>query len=98
MNLGVLNQSATTGERSSVRWRWIWVAALLGMTGLVGWRVWQLRAARISAAKTEAVMPEITTVTALGRLEPAGELVSITAPTSVQESRIGELMVAEGDV
>ncbi|MBE9063356.1 2-dehydropantoate 2-reductase [cf. Phormidesmis sp. LEGE 11477] len=43
------------------------------------------------------VLPQISTVTALGALEPAGELVNVTPPTSVQESRIGELRVNEGD-
>ena len=107
MNLGALNQATNaassagttgSGERSSFRWGWILAAALLGATGIFGWRAWQLRAAQIEAAKTEAAIPEITTVTALGRIEPVGELVNVTAPTSVQESRIGELLVAEGDV
>lgn len=83
--------------RSSRRWAVVIGVLLLGAVGLVQWRLWQARVAEIRAEQTEAIAPEITTVTALGRLEPTGELVRITAPTSVQESRIGELQVAEGE-
>ena len=38
-----------------------------------------------------------TTVTALGRLEPVGEVVRLSAPTSAQETRLQQLMVQEGD-
>lgn len=41
--------------------------------------------------------PEITTVTALGRLEPKGEVVKLSAPTSNQGSRVEQLLVKEGD-
>lgn len=39
----------------------------------------------------------ITTVTALGRLEPQGEIVKLAAATSTQENRISKLLVKEGD-
>ncbi|MEL6353348.1 MAG: ABC exporter membrane fusion protein [Cyanobacteria bacterium J06627_28] len=96
MNLSVLKLTSTKAG-SSVRWRWILALALLGMMSIVGWRLWQINATRLDTADTEMVMPEITTVTALGRIEPAGELINVTAPTSAQESRIGELRVAVGD-
>ncbi|MBF2063354.1 MAG: HlyD family efflux transporter periplasmic adaptor subunit [Calothrix sp. C42_A2020_038] len=43
-------------------------------------------------------VPQITTVTALGRLEPQGEVVKLSAPTSNQGSRVEQLLVKEGDV
>ena len=41
--------------------------------------------------------PEITTVTALGRIEPSGESVQISAPSSSQSDRVAKLLVKEGD-
>ncbi|MBR8838566.1 MAG: ABC exporter membrane fusion protein [Stigonema ocellatum SAG 48.90 = DSM 106950] len=46
--------------------------------------------------KPEVIIPEIKTLTALGRLEPKGKLVKVSAPTSVQENRLGQLLVKEG--
>jgi HlyD family secretion protein len=42
--------------------------------------------------------PQVTTVTALGRLEPQGEVIKLTAPTSNQGSRVEQLLVKEGDI
>ena len=41
--------------------------------------------------------PEIKTVTALGRIEPSGESVQISAPASSQSDRVAKLLVKEGD-
>ena len=45
----------------------------------------------------ETVIPEIKTVTALGRLEPAGEIVQVSVSSAAEGNRIEELLVAEGD-
>ncbi|MBE9046594.1 ABC exporter membrane fusion protein [Pleurocapsales cyanobacterium LEGE 10410] len=42
-------------------------------------------------------MPEVTTVTALGRLEPSGEIITISVSSGAQGNRIEELLVKEGD-
>ena len=42
-------------------------------------------------------VPEIKTVTALGRLEPSGEVIQVSAPSSSQADRVEELLVKEGD-
>ena len=42
-------------------------------------------------------MPEIKTVTALGRLEPSGEIVQISVSSAAEGNRIDELLVSEGD-
>ncbi|NJK40033.1 MAG: biotin/lipoyl-binding protein [Oscillatoriales cyanobacterium RM1_1_9] len=44
-----------------------------------------------------AVIPTLKTVTALGRLEPTGDIIKLTASTSTQENRIQQLLVKEGD-
>ncbi|MEM7593462.1 MAG: ABC exporter membrane fusion protein [Cyanobacteria bacterium P01_A01_bin.83] len=42
-------------------------------------------------------MPEIKTVTALGRLEPSGEIIQISVSSAAEGNRIDELLVSEGD-
>jgi HlyD family secretion protein len=41
-------------------------------------------------------VPEIKSITALGRLEPKGEIIQLSAPTAAEGSRIEELLVKEG--
>ncbi|WP_445634414.1 ABC exporter membrane fusion protein [Nostoc sp. DSM 114161] len=41
--------------------------------------------------------PEIITVTALGRLEPQGEAIKLSAPTANNGNRVEKLLVKEGD-
>ncbi|EDX84055.1 ABC exporter membrane fusion protein, DevB family [Synechococcus sp. PCC 7335] len=96
LQLGLWKQRADLTDSASLRWRLLLGLLLLGTGGLAGWQVWQ---ASIQPKESEStiVVPQISTVTALGALEPAGELISITPPTSVQESRIGDLRVSEGD-
>lgn len=45
----------------------------------------------------EVTSPKITTVTALGRLEPQGETVNLSAPTANNGNRVEQLLVKEGD-
>ena len=87
------------GKSSGISRRWVVVAGvvILGLVGFVGWRSHQARIAEQEAAELAAQPVEITTVTALGRLEPRGELINLTAQTSVQSARLDELPVEEGD-
>jgi HlyD family secretion protein len=41
--------------------------------------------------------PAAKTVTALGRVEPKGEIIKLAAPSSVEGARIDQLLVKEGD-
>ncbi|MCP2731528.1 HlyD family efflux transporter periplasmic adaptor subunit [Symplocastrum sp. BBK-W-15] len=41
--------------------------------------------------------PAIKSVTALGRLEPAGEVIQVSAPSSLEGARVQEILVNEGD-
>ncbi|WP_253274570.1 ABC exporter membrane fusion protein [Nostoc sp. PCC 7107] len=41
--------------------------------------------------------PQITTVTALGRLEPQGEIIKLSAPTANNGNRVDQLLVKQGD-
>jgi len=44
-----------------------------------------------------AAAPQIATVTALGRLEPQGEAIALSASNSAEGNRIEQLLVKEGD-
>ncbi len=44
------------------------------------------------------VIPQIKTVTALGRLEPKGEVIQLSAPATRETSRVEQLLVKEGDL
>ncbi|BAY22876.1 HlyD family secretion protein [Calothrix sp. NIES-2100] len=50
-----------------------------------------------NAQVTAKKLPEIKTVTALGRLEPKGEIIKVSATVSAQGSRVEQLLVEEGD-
>lgn len=88
-------QSQAAVAKLPRRWVAIAGAVLLGVTGITLWRAWPFRAAQ--EAQTEVTAPQISTVTALGRIEPQGEAINLIAPTSTQENRIEQLLVQEGD-
>ena len=50
------------------------------------------------SADSKVVMPEIKTVTALGRIEPQGEVIRLSAAISGEGSRIEKILVKEGDM
>lgn len=50
-----------------------------------------------STAQPVAVTPENRTITALGRLEPATEVIQLAAPMTLDGDRLQELRVKEGD-
>lgn len=69
------------------------IALILG-----GITVYRLRQTTVSEAEVPIqVMPEIKTVTALGRLEPRGEIIQLSVSSGAEGNRIEELLVQEGD-
>ncbi len=96
MNLGLFEHQ-TIGARLFRR-RWLAGAAVLLLSGVAVWGVWRLQSTPQRDAPVSASLATgMRTVTALGRLEPEGETVNLTAPTAVQESRVAQLLVQEGD-
>ncbi|MFK8183985.1 MAG: HlyD family efflux transporter periplasmic adaptor subunit [Phormidesmis sp.] len=94
---GDAKPAAQLGKSKNARlWLAIAATALLGISGALIWRSHQTNELPASSTSAEQVFIP-TTVTALGRLEPKGEIVNLTAPTSTQESRIETLRVKEGD-
>jgi HlyD family secretion protein len=72
------------------------VAAGLALVGGSGYVLWQFRSTQ-STSQTEESAPIVERVTALGRLEPATEVIRVTAPANLSNDRIAELLVQRGD-
>ena len=66
---------------------------------MAGTTVYALRQFSTSQPESfpETVIPEIKTVTALGRLEPSGEMIKISVSSAAEGNRIEELLVQEGE-
>jgi HlyD family secretion protein len=64
----------------------------IGM-GIFGWQQSQQTAPQPQVASQSV----IKTVTALGRLQPQGEVIKLSAPTSTNGNRVDRLLVKEGD-
>lgn len=71
--------------------------ALLGVGGASAYHWLRLSSAQPKEPVIVATAPVIQTVTALGRLEPQGEVIKLSAPTSSQGNRVDRLLVQEGD-
>ncbi|MEM8675237.1 MAG: ABC exporter membrane fusion protein [Cyanobacteria bacterium P01_G01_bin.67] len=68
------------------------IALILG-----GLTVYKLRQADVSQSEVPIqVVQEITTVTALGRIEPRGEIIQISVSAAADGDRLEELLVKEG--
>src|SRR4028119_412484 len=77
------------------------IAATVVTTGVGFWQVSQIRKAEElkAAAATAAATPASTrtSVTALGRLTPEGEVIKLSAASASEGARIEQLQVEEGD-
>lgn len=74
-------------------------AILVGLVLILGGAaVYRLVATDDTPAEVATpVMPEIKTVTALGRIEPEGEIIEVSVSSSAEGNRIEELLVRQGD-
>ncbi|MBW4533459.1 MAG: ABC exporter membrane fusion protein [Pleurocapsa minor HA4230-MV1] len=74
-------------------------AIMIGLVLILGGAtIYRLRQASVSETEVPPpVMPEIKTVTALGRLEPSGEIIEISADSTSSGNRLEELLVKQGD-
>ena len=85
-------------QRVSKAWkpRWLLISALVLGAGAA--TAWRFHAASVVPLQPVVVSNSgIKTVTALGRLEPQGEVIKLSAPTSNQGNRVDRLLVKEGD-
>lgn len=96
MKQNAVFHSSSSLKPSSRRWVALVVAAGLILVGGSGYVLWQFRSAQ-STSQTEESAPAVERVTALGRLEPATEVIRVTAPANLSNDRIAELLVQRGD-
>jgi HlyD family secretion protein len=67
------------------------------VAGVTTYRFWQLQSHKSNEIqKSHQSIPKIIKVVALGKLEPQGEVIKVSAPTSSQQNRVGQLLVKEG--
>ncbi len=73
--------------------------ATLAAGGTTGYTMWRSRQPdpKAIAAAAAVTASQLTTVTALGRLEPKGEVIKVSASGSTEGNRIDRLLVKEGD-
>lgn len=76
--------------------RWVGVGATLLVASGAAYGVWRL-VQPATSQPAEVAPPRVVTVTALGRLEPDGTVVQLSAPTSNNGNRVEQLLVQEGD-
>ena len=72
-------------------------AAILVAGGITAYSFWQSSQANL-ATNPAPTLPKIQTVTALGRLEPSGEVWQVSASSSTGSDRVAELLVREGEL
>lgn len=73
-------------------------ALIAGLALIVGGIAYKVTQSNITQTETPVqTTPEIKTVTALGRLEPSGEIIQISVSSGAGGNRIEELLVNEGD-
>lgn len=92
-------QSSSVSVSSAKTRPWIRfaIAALLLTGSGVGYQVWRWQSAPVDT-QTTAIQPlQVRTVTALGRLEPQGEVIQLSAPTANNGNRVEQLLVKAGD-
>lgn len=95
----VADQGSVFFKRNSRQLIILATTAGLAIAGVKGYISWQSQAQESSATPISQVStPQIRTVTALGRLEPKGKVIKLSAPSSSgQGSRVEQLLVKEGD-
>lgn len=68
------------------------------ISGGVVYALMQSRAASQGSTPSVSSKVERNSIAALGRLEPKGEIIRLSAPATLEGSRLGRLLVSEGDV
>lgn len=90
----MINLSWKTKWKSPYLRAMLGVGCLLLVSGGVAYRMWLSRPIQHSIAVAAA--PTVETVSALGRLEPEGEVIQVFAPTSLEGARVEALRVSHG--
>lgn len=72
------------------------IAIVLGVGGAAFNHVQQAQKQKQAQVKAQYVKPVVANVTALGRLEPRGEVLKLSAPSSPTGTRVDQILVGEG--
>lgn len=87
-------KKSTTGKK----YLWLLVAlAIAGSTLAIAWLRFMRPEPQPMPTPAVAVAPQIETVVALGRIEPLGRVISLSAPTSLEAVKVERLLVEEDD-
>ena len=83
--------------RPKGRWKFaVGIVVVLGLGGAAFNHVQQTQKQKQAQVKAQNVKPVIANVTALGRLEPRGEVLKLSAPSSPTGTRVDQILVGEG--
>jgi HlyD family secretion protein len=97
----LVNTSAKPLKSTNSRSRLVILGGMIGvvLAGVGLYQVWgsQVLQSKSVAQEQPIAPPEIKTVTALGKIEPKGKVIKLSAPASAQGSRLEKLLVAEGE-
>ena len=77
-------------------WTAFFTTVILLIGGITTYSFWKNSQTKIETNPVSSAL-EIKTVTALGKLEPNGEVIEVSAPSSAQGDRVEELQVKKGD-
>ncbi len=73
------------------------IVAATAITGAITFYGFQFATMDIDTSQPVQTIPIVKKVTALGRLEPAGEIIKLSAPLALDGDRVAQLLVKEGD-
>jgi HlyD family secretion protein len=89
--------SVVSNPSSSKAKRWLFISGLVAAT-IVGGSMLTMRHFQVSSAPAQVKAPTPSlTASALGRLEPSGEIVQVAAPAGTAGARLEKLLVKAGD-
>ncbi len=93
----MLHDAMTSRSSSKTRSRlWGTLAIAATLSGVGAYTLWRFQPApSVQAPTPEVSPPKIKTVTALGRLEPKGTVIKLSAPTASNGNRVDQLLVKE---
>jgi HlyD family secretion protein len=96
--VGTADELTTTTERTSggrrCRWRRVAAGVTLVAVAAVAIVAWRTRSV---PAPSVAAPPIVLNVHSLGYLEPKSEVIRLAAPSTMEQTRVERLLVAEGD-
>lgn len=84
-------------SRPKGRWKFaVGIAIVLGLGGAAFNHMQQAQKQKQAQVKAQNIKPVVANVTALGRLEPRGEVLKLSAPSSPTGTRVDKILVGEG--